>query len=50
MMEEIGQRYERELFEGVVPFWEKHSIDGECGGFFSCLDRTGKVYDGIKQM
>ena len=49
-MEGTTARYEEELLSGVVPFWERFSIDCECGGFFSCLDRTGKVYDGIKQM
>ncbi|RED93607.1 AGE family epimerase/isomerase [Marinoscillum furvescens] len=37
--------YRDELLKGVIPFWEKHSIDRENGGFFTCLDRTGKVYD-----
>ena len=43
-------RYERELVDGIIPFWERHSIDRECGGFFSCLERDGKVYDTSKQM
>ena len=33
------------MFDNVIPFWEKHSIDAECGGYFSCLDRRGEVYD-----
>lgn len=37
--------YERELFESVVPFWEKYSPDRELGGYFSCLDRDGTVFD-----
>ncbi len=37
--------YERELFESVVPFWETHSPDREFGGYFSCLDRDGTVFD-----
>nr|WP_202925106.1 AGE family epimerase/isomerase [Myxacorys almedinensis] len=28
-----------------MPFWERHSIDWEQGGYFTCLDRNGKVYD-----
>ncbi len=43
-------RYEQELLEQVVPFWEKHSIDHEFGGYFSCLDRDGSVYDTTKYM
>jgi len=37
--------YKRELLENVISFWEDHSIDTECGGYFTCLDRTGRVYD-----
>lgn len=43
-------RYEKELLESVTPFWEQYSIDREFGGFFSCLDREGRVYDTSKQM
>jgi len=35
----------RALLGDVIPFWEKHSMDRECGGYFSCLDRNGSVYD-----
>jgi len=41
----LAQQYKNELFENVIPFWEKHSIDKECGGFYTCLDRYGKVFD-----
>jgi len=37
--------YKTELLENVIPFWEKHSIDAEHGGYLTCLDRTGSVYD-----
>jgi N-acylglucosamine 2-epimerase len=39
---------ERELFESVIPFWEKNSWDQKNGGFWNCLDRTGKVFDSTK--
>jgi N-acylglucosamine 2-epimerase len=38
-------QYRRALLEDVIPFWERHSIDRECGGFFTCLDRDGTVFD-----
>lgn len=50
MFERLRSRYEAELFGNVTPFWERHSIDAEIGGFFSCLDRAGNVYDTLKQM
>ena len=40
-----ADQYKAELLENVIPFWEKHSIDAEQGGYFTCLDRTGAVYD-----
>jgi len=44
-MEKYAPLYKQELFENVIPFWEKHSIDREHGGYFTCLDREGHVYD-----
>ena len=40
--------YENELFEKVIPFWEKYSPDKDNGGYFNCLDRDGWVYDNAK--
>ncbi|MFD2285941.1 AGE family epimerase/isomerase [Pedobacter petrophilus] len=37
--------YKKELLNNILPFWEKHSIDKTHGGYFTCLDREGKVYD-----
>ena len=37
--------YKSYLLDNVMPFWMEHSIDQEYGGFFTCLDRTGRVYD-----
>jgi len=37
--------YETELFDSVIPFWERHSPDREEGGYFSCIDRDGTVFD-----
>jgi N-acylglucosamine 2-epimerase len=44
-MDRYALTYKQELFENVIPFWEKHSIDSEFGGYFTCLDREGHVYD-----
>ena len=37
--------YKTELLESIIPFWEKNSPDTEHGGYFTCLDRQGNVYD-----
>jgi N-acylglucosamine 2-epimerase len=44
-MKEYAELYERELKENVIPFWEKHSRDQVNGGYFTCFDRYGKVFD-----
>jgi len=49
-MNDLARRYESELRNNIIPFWEKHSPDAEFGGFFSCLDRDGSVYDSEKFM
>ncbi len=41
----LAALYKTALLENVVPFWEKHSIDAKCGGYFTCLARDGGVYD-----
>ncbi|MEY2949465.1 MAG: hypothetical protein RLZZ248_666 [Bacteroidota bacterium] len=44
-MREIAKKYREELFNNVLPFWMNHSLDQQEGGFFTCLDRNGNVYD-----
>ncbi|NMC37697.1 MAG: AGE family epimerase/isomerase, partial [Bacteroidales bacterium] len=41
----LAEQYRRELLDNIILFWEKNSVDREHGGFFTCLDREGKVYD-----
>jgi len=41
----LAVQYKNELFENVVPFWLSKSQDSEFGGYFTCLDREGKVFD-----
>ena len=38
-------QYKTELLDSILPFWMKHSIDQQNGGFFTCLDQFGQVYD-----
>ena len=37
--------YRDELLNQIIPFWENNSIDTEFGGYFTCIDRLGEVYD-----
>lgn len=43
--QEVADRYRSALLNDVVPFWMKFSPDHESGGYFTCLDRRGEVYD-----
>ena len=41
----LAQQYKTELLDKVLPFWLSNSQDREYGGYFTCLDRDGSVYD-----
>lgn len=43
--QKLAQQYKSELLNKVIPFWEKHSKDEEFGGYFTCLDREGRIFD-----
>ena len=40
-----AELYKNTLLNDVLPFWEKYSLDTVHGGYFTCLDRTGNIYD-----
>lgn len=42
--------YSNALVEDCIPFWIKHCPDEKYGGYFTCLDRDGSVYDTEKFM
>jgi len=42
---ELASLYRNTLLHDVAPFWIKHSLDNTHGGYFTCLDRSGKIYD-----
>ncbi|MDD5727496.1 MAG: AGE family epimerase/isomerase [Victivallales bacterium] len=50
MFKSYVERYEKELLENVIPFWENHCPDRDFGGYFTSLDRDGSVYDTTKYM
>ena len=45
-----SELYHGELVKNVLPFWLQHSKDEANGGYFTCLDQQGKVYDTDKFM
>lgn len=44
-MEHYARLYKDALMHDVLPFWEKYSPDRDFGGYFTCLDREGRIYD-----
>ena len=38
-------KFRHELYGEVLPFWVKHSLDKENGGYFNCLHEDGTVFD-----
>ena len=43
--DEFIRIYRDGLLEDIIPFWTRHSVDRECGGFLTSLDRDGTVID-----
>ena len=41
----LAEQYRTELMDSVLPFWLEKSQDKEFGGYFTCLDRKGNVFD-----
>jgi N-acylglucosamine 2-epimerase len=49
-LKSFAEIYQQELTGNILPFWLSHSKDEKNGGFFTCLDRKGNVYDTDKFM
>jgi N-acylglucosamine 2-epimerase len=45
VLHKYAQQYKEELLQNILPFWLANSKDEKNGGYFTCLDRTGKVFD-----
>lgn len=43
--QKLEKQYRDELLQNVIPFWLEKSQDKEFGGYFTCLDRQGNVFD-----
>jgi len=43
--QQLSKLYKDELLTNVMPFWLNKSQDKEYGGYFTCLDRQGNVFD-----
>jgi N-acylglucosamine 2-epimerase len=43
--QKLADQYKSELLDRVLPFWLNKSQDKEFGGYFTCLERDGSVFD-----
>ena len=41
----LAKKYRTELYDNVLKFWLDKSQDFEFGGYFTCLNRDGSVFD-----
>src|SRR4030042_4589604 len=46
----LREEYRAALFDDVVPWWMSHSLDRECGGYYSLLERDGRPWATDKYM
>jgi len=47
---ELREHYRAALFDDVVPWWMRHSLDREYGGYYSLLQRDGRTWGTDKYM
>jgi N-acylglucosamine 2-epimerase len=50
LIAQYSELYKNELIQHILPFWLQNSKDEANGGYFTCLDATGRVYDTDKFM
>ena len=49
-LKSLQRTYRDGLLHDVLPFWIRHGVDREQGGFFTCLHREGSVVDTDKSV
>lgn len=47
---ELREHYRAALFDDVIPWWMRHSLDREYGGYYSQIERDGTPYTTDKYM
>ena len=43
--QKLALQYKEELMNNILPFWLEKSQDAEFGGYYTCLDREGNIFD-----
>lgn len=45
-----GKKYTNDLATDILPFWMENGLDRVNGGFYTCLDREGRLMDTTKSV
>jgi N-acylglucosamine 2-epimerase len=48
--ERLRQQYRHALLDDVIPFWLRHGLDREHGGYLTAVDRDGSLLDSDKSV
>ena len=49
-LKSYAEKFDKELYSSVEPFWTKYGMDKTYGGMTTCLDRFGKIYSTDKSV
>ena len=45
-----AEKYKNDLLTDIFPFWIKYGVDRVNGGYYTCVDRDGTLYDPTKSV
>jgi N-acylglucosamine 2-epimerase len=45
LLASLEKKYRDELFDDVIPFWLQYSLDPAYGGYCTCIDYDGTIFD-----
>lgn len=43
-------KYKSDLLDNIFPFWFEYGLDREHGGYYTCVDRDGTLFDSTKSV
>ena len=49
-LQNCAVQYKTDLTENILPFWLQNGVDKINGGYYTCLDQSGKLMDSTKSV
>ena len=49
-LQNCAVQYKTDLTENILPFWLRNGVDKINGGYYTCLDQSGKLMDSTKSV